>query len=443
MAATFILRSDKSEGYATLYARIQNRVPKINIRVSTGMEVDVKEWNKSLTGAKALTAFRNGKGKDLFVKLDAISAMIDAFIKNGVVLTSDMAKERIHEIVYSEQIAAEKERAEAEAKALEEEQATNFNDFIAQFINECESGRRKKKGGTTNVSPGTIKSYKGFLSQFKEYQEIRLRVIDFADLTLDFYNDFRLFLTDKEYSPNTIARMVKICKTICYAAEQLKLMDAGNVRAGFDVIYKDVDNVYLTEERIQELYEYDLSNRPAWEKVKDVFVVGCLTGQRVSDYKRINSKMIVTLTDGNRYIKLKQEKTGNIVYIPLDYRVDAILNKYKGELPKVYDQKINDHIKEIGEALGWTEIVELEEQRGAMEYIAKKRFCDLLKTHTCRRSLATNMQKAGASLSSIMAITGHSSEQQLKTYLKLDESERSMLAAKENYFSRVRLRITK
>ena len=439
MAATFILRTDKSEGYATLYARIQNRVPKINIRVSSGLEVDVKEWNKSLTGAKALTAFRNGKGKELFLKLDAISSMFDAFIKNGIAITSDMVKERIHEIVYAEQIAAEKERAKAEAKALEEEQATDFNDFITQFIHECETGKRKKKGGTTNISPGTVKSYKGFQSQFKAYQETRLKVIDFEDLTIEFYNDFRLFLTDKEYSPNTIARMVKICKTICYAAEQLKLMDAANVRFGFDVIYKDVDNVYLTEERIQELYEYDLSNRPAWEKVKDVFVVGCLTGQRVSDYKRINSKMIVTLSDGNRYIKLKQEKTGNVVYIPLDYRVAAILDKYNGTLPKVYDQKINDHIKEIGEALGWTEIVELDEQRGVMEYTAKKRFCDLLKTHTCRRSLATNMQKAGASLSSIMAITGHSSEQQLKTYLKLDESEKSMLAAKESYFTKLRI----
>lgn len=56
-----------------------------------------------------------------------------------------MAKERIHEIVYAEQIAAEKERAEAEAKALEKEQATNFNDFITQFIYECETGKRKRK----------------------------------------------------------------------------------------------------------------------------------------------------------------------------------------------------------------------------------------------------------------------------------------------------------
>ena len=108
----------------------------------------------------------------------------------------------------------------------------------------------------------------------------------------------------------------------------------------------------------------------------------------------------------------------------MDYRVDDILNKYNGELPKVYDQKINDHIKEIGEALGWTEIVELEEQHGAMEYTARKRFCDLLKTHTARRSFATNMYKTGASLNSIMAITGHSSEQQLKTYLKLTNPKR-------------------
>ena len=437
MATKFVLRTDKTEGYATLYARIQSRAHKINIRVSTGLEVDVKEWNKSLASAKALTAFRSGKGKDLFIKLDAIMYTIDSLTSEGVTLTPDLVKGRIHGIVFAEQIKAEKERQEAELTRIKED-ASTFINFVDRFIGECETGKRKKKGGITNVSSGTIKSYKGFRSQLAAYQEERLRIIHFADLTIEFYNDFRLFLTDKRYSPNTVARMIKICKTICYAAEQLKLLDAGNIRSGFEVIYRDVDNVYLTDERINELYKYDLSDRPAWEKVRDVFVVGCLTGQRISDYKRINAKIIVTLNDGNRYIKLKQEKTGNTVYIPLDYRVDDILNKYNGELPKVYDQKINDHIKEIGEALGWTEIVELEEQHGAMEYTARKRFCDLLKTHTARRSFATNMYKTGASLNSIMAITGHSSEQQLKTYLKLDESEKAMLAAKESYFTKLR-----
>lgn len=437
MATTFMLRTNKSDGYATLYARIQNRIHKTNIRISTGIEVDVKEWNKSLAGAKELKAFRNGKGKELFRKLDLITSTIDAMDPTAV--TTDTVRVRIHEIVYADEIAAEKKRAEEAAKALERERAITFNKFVDQFIEECETGKRKKKGGTTNISAGTIKSYKGFRSQFKEYQDNRLKIIDFQDLTIDFYNDFRLFLVDKKYSPNSIARMIKIFKTVCYAAEQLKLLDARNIRSGFEVIYKDVDNIYLTDERIDELYDFDLSCRPAWEKVRDVFVVGCLTGQRVSDYKRINAKMIVTLADGNRYIKLKQEKTGNVVYIPLDCRVDAILNKYGGTLPKVFDQKINDHIKEIGEALKWTEIIELEEQRGAMEYTSKRRFCDLLKTHTARRSFATNMYRAGSSLGNIMAITGHGSEQQLKTYLKLDESEKAMQAAKESYFTRLRV----
>lgn len=121
----------------------------------------------------------------------------------------------------------------------------------------------------------------------------------------------------------------------------------------------------------------------------------------------------------------------------MDYRVDAILNKYNGELPKVYDQKINDHIKEIGEALGWTEIVELDEQRGAMEYTAKKRFCDLLKTHTCRRSLATNMQKLELPLALLWQLPDIVVKA-VKTYLKLDESEKSMLAAKESYFTKLK-----
>lgn len=433
MALSFFIRNKKAKE-STLFVRIRSTIKNIDIRVSSELSVDVLEWEKGQKGSPTERKNFRRNHSEIFAKLDAIESTINNLLESNNEITSEVATNRIKEVIYAEERAAEKERAEAEAKALEKEQATNFNDFIAKYIQECESGKRKKKGGTTNVSPGTVKSYKGFQAQFKEYQETRLRVIDFSDLNLDFYNDFRLFLTDKQYSPNTIARMVKICKTTCYAAEQLKLMDAGNVRTGFEVIYKDVDNVYLTEERIQELYEYDLSNRPAWEKVKDVFVVGCLTGQRVSDYKRISSKMIVTLNDGDRYIKIKQVKTGNPVYILLDWRIEAILNKYGGVLPKVYDQKINDHIKEIGEALGWTEIVELDEQRGAMEYTAKKRFCDCLKTHTCRRSLATNMQKAGASISSIMAITGHSSEQQVKTYLKLNEADKGMLARKEDYF---------
>ena len=58
-------------------------------------------------------------------------------------------------------------------------------------------------------------------------------------------------------------------------------------------------------------------------------------------------------------------------------------------------------------------------------------FCDMLLSHTARRSFATNAYKAGVPLSSIQAITGHSSEAQLRRYLKLDAEEKAVIALKD------------
>ena len=387
----------------------------IDIKQSTGLVVNAAEWTKAQNDAKVLKKYRISE-KPMVDKLDSIVAMVDTLVKENVEITADMLKERIHTIINAEQIAAEKQRQEEEAKAEEEKNRTTFNDFIAQYIEECATGDRKKKDSTLNVAPGTVKSFRGFFAQLKAYQE-------------------------EQYSPNTIARITKILKMMCYAAERVKLFDAKDIRTSVLAHPKDVDNIYLSDERIQELYDLDLSRHEAWEKVRDVFVIGCLTGQRVSDYKRINKSMIVELSDGNKYIKLKQEKTRKIVFIPLDYRVEAILDKYNGVLPKLFDQKINDYIKKVGEMLGWTEIVEMDEQRGSMEYTAKRRFCDLIKTHTARRSFATNMYRSGSSLNSIMAITGHGSEEQLRVYLKLTDEEKAIEARKEMYFRSNNMRI--
>ncbi|KAB5286527.1 tyrosine-type recombinase/integrase, partial [Bacteroides stercoris] len=60
-----------------------------------------------------------------------------------------------------------------------------------------------------------------------------------------------------------------------------------------------------------------------------------------------------------------------------------------------------------------------------------RRFCDMLLSHTARRSFATNAYKAGVPLPSIQAITGHSSEAQLRRYLKLDAEEKAVIALKD------------
>lgn len=432
MAAKFFIRSVKKNGEATLFVRVQIKDRQIDIRLSTGLTVDAAEWRKSQTSRNTWESYRE-KESSMFLIIDAIKKVVKTLENEEASITSDLLKRRIYEIVNAEEISAEKERREIEAKEEEERNRISFNNFVANYIEECATGVRKKENSTMNVAPSTVKSYRGFFAQLKAYQESSDVVIDFADITVEFYEGFKKFMVDKNYSPNTIARMVKICKRMCYAAERAKLFDAKDIRMNVKAKSREVDNIYLSEERVQELYNLDLSQHKAWERVRDVFVVGCLTGQRVSDYKRINKNMIVTLSDGNEYIKLKQEKTGKTVFIPLDYRVADILNKYDGTLPKLFDQKINDYIKKVGEMLGWIETVRFEEQRGSEEHTVEHRFCDMIKTHTARRSFATNMYRAGASLGSIMAITGHSSEEQLRIYLKLTDEEKAIAARKEMF----------
>ena len=141
--------------------------------------------------------------------------------------------------------------------------------------------------------------------------------------------------------------------------------------------------------------------------------------------------MIRTLSDDNEYIYLKQEKTDKWIYIPLDIRVRVILNKYRGKLPFIYDQDLNERIKIIGRLLGWRENAGITELKGMLQVPTKKKFYECIKTHTARRTFATNAHKRNISLSSIMVITGHSSEKMLRKYLKLDNEERAILAAAE------------
>ena len=58
------------------------------------------------------------------------------------------------------------------------------------------------------------------------------------------------------------------------------------------------------------------------------------------------------------------------------------------------------------------------------------RFCDMITSHTARRSFATNAYAAGVPLASIMAVTGHSREEKLRVYLKLQAEDKAIIASK-------------
>lgn len=477
MIASIIARQYGGGDEVKLSLRIAT--PTMKNAVALNVSVDKDRWLEINKSMKLYSkAYRRGSvievESGLKSQLWDITRIVEAQYQTGA-LTLERVKAIVANIMYRD---VAKDAASVDGNVTSSGGKMSLLEWIRDFIAQCESGKRLKQGSTRRVAATTIKNYKGTLAQLESYCDVRHRMLDWDDMTLDFYYDWRRFFLEKRdkngrlqpYSPNTIGRHVKNLKIFLYAAKDMKLSTVSDFESKrFAVDHQDVDNVYLTDERVQEMYESDFTDEgyvalllrqcPDEEErdylvnqlkrrgarllneAKDVFVVGCLTGQRVSDYKRIDESMIRTLDDGLEYIYLRQTKTEKWIYIPLDVRVKIILQRYGGKLPKVFDQDLNERIKVVGRMLGWNESAGIAEAHGLMEVASKKKFYECIKTHTARRTFATNAYKRKISLSSIMVVTGHSSESMLKKYLKLDKEEKAMLAARE--FANARMSLFK
>jgi len=466
---SIIGRKTTNDDICSLNVYIKNRQAGLNTYIALKIKIPVKEWNADMQLPKKYADERSVKElggmsyAELAKKLQAIRRELSA-MEDCQTLNVFEAKDTIRRIMNEEYVhnIEESQAREEEAKRV------TLMEWIESYISECESGERLKQKSARTITAGTIKTYKGTLAQLQAYAKKRHKVVDFDDITMDFYDDWRKFFLEKKdakgnprpYSPNTIGKHIKNLKIFLYAAKDMKLTTRDDFEsARFSADSKDVENVYLTEERVQQMYETDFEDARTIDRLmkqapngeerdamkdqltrrtpkllneaKDIFTVGCLTGQRISDYKRINEQMFRTLSDGKEYIYLQQTKTQKWIYIPLDIRVRVILQKYGGRLPHIYDQDLNERIKVIGRLLGWRENGGIMELHGMMEVPTTKKFYELIKTHTARRTFATNAYKHKISLSSIMIITGHSTEAMLRKYLKLDNVEKAMMAAAE------------
>jgi hypothetical protein len=324
-----------------------------------------------------------------------------------------------------------------------------FNQYIKRFIDEATSGKRLFKGKKYTFS--TMKNYKGFEVQFLEYQGIYtedrleelkekaetprpLKILNFEDITIDFYNSFLAFFNDKGYSPNTIGRHIKHLKVLMRQSKDEGLHNSSEYqRKGFEVITAKVENIYLSEDELKRMFDLDLSGNRQMDIARDVFLCGCYTAQRFGDYSKIN-KSNIRIIDGRKYIDLIQQKTGERCIIPIRPELDTILKKYEYTLPKTFEQKVNDKIKDVGEEAEITEVIYYEVNNGGMRFKKSAEKHKLIKTHTARRSGCTNMYLAGIPVLSIMKISGHKTEREFMKYIKITKDETAVNLSSHPYF---------
>ena len=189
---------------------------------------------------------------------------------------------------------------------------------------------------------------------------------------------------------------------------------------------KDVESffIYLNNDDLSRLFHTDKLSKKL-DEIKDLFIVGCKTGLRYSDYSRITENHI---HDDMIYIKTQKTKTD--VCIPMDKYVKAILKKYGGKMPPARSiQYFNRSIKEVCQQAGLTELVHFEEiKNGKIKQVVKEKW-EIIASHTARRTFISNMIAFKEQQSSIMKMTGHKTCSSFMRYNRLSivDNARNMM----------------
>lgn len=272
------------------------------------------------------------------------------------------------------------------------------------------------------MAEASAKSYSGTLNHLKKLRHS----LTFDEVDLNFYDKFVTHLKNNGISVNSIGGHIKRLKWFMAAALDRDLhSNVSFKKKAFKANREETDQIYLTRKEITKLSKKSLSSR--LKKVVDAFVINCFLGQRYSDWQQMQKHNFKKMED-LFYWNIVQDKTGEKIQIPVPTEVLPILKRYnftcpvissKGKLMSV--QKFNDYLKEAAELAGIDSIEDIREN-GEVKKLPKNQ---LIKSHTARRSFATNLYLDGVPVQNIMAITGHKKEETFLLYVRADQLTKS------------------
>ncbi len=300
--------------------------------------------------------------------------------------------------------------------------------FIDDFISSAPDRINPLNG--RRLQPTTLKKYVSTRNHLRQFASAKSLLIDFDTIDQKIYEQFVSYLTTEVgLALNSVGKYVQTLKTFLRQATEQGIEVNPTYRTKrFRTPTELTDKVYLNKEELEEISRLDLTDIPRLDRARDLFLVGAWTGLRFSDFTSIRPENI-----DDKRIRLRTTKTNTPVVIPLHPAVRHIVGKYADVTPNslppaISNQKLNEYIKEFAaevECLS-RKVSVGSTVAGSRRYVTKEKW-ELVTTHTCRRSFATNMYLAGVPSRSIMAITGHTTEREFLRYIRLDAEEHATL----------------
>lgn len=396
---------------------------------STGLTIEPYQWDSNNQ-----RAYTNQKSRVIREPFETLNANLDrhrsAF--KTVLTRLQLANVPIDNDTLKQYLNSELGRIKKKAAPVVVIEKETFGAFIDRFVEQAKTGKRLN-ARSSHYSPYTLAGYLKLKRLLEEYQTTTGNPIDYDAYTLDFYHSFKLWLTLRGLTLNYVGSLIKDLKVMLKQAYAEGLhTNTIFQHKDFKKFSEEVDSVYLTDDELTAIYNLDLSVTPGLDRARDLFLIGCYTGLRFSDFSELRPENI---THNGRILTRKTLKTSERVSVPLNAKVLSIINKYGGKPPRsISNQRLNDHLKELGKRAGLTERMEVSKTRGGQHELRYLEKWELIGTHTARRSFATNAYLAKVPTVAIMKITDHRSEKMLLRYIKVSSEQNAVLLLDHAHF---------
>lgn len=419
----------------TIYIRVTNG-RKYDYTIATDYVVPLCYWDSKIGAIKdgvicedeAKVKFLSATAKDL--------AGLKVKVWEDAKKYIEYPKERLLSLINSDKLDAVKDESKIPKDMLE------YLDYVIKGMSD---GSVRNKG--EKYKPNTIKAWSSFRKMFEEFYtalSVMGKKPTWANLSGDTYIEFVSHLEECEYMRSTINKYIITFKALINMAADAGLHTNLAPLKKFHKIKVNDDEqaarIYLTNAEIEALYQMPLEEGSLSCHVRDVFLCGAYTGQRISDYNNLSAENFrKSETKGYDVVSLTQKKGGNKVVVPvLNSNLLSIVEKYKYNPPRVHDVILNKEIKSILKELSKTvpslavkipTVLTLKEkdaeQKGTATFerdsngrVVKARY-DLAKSHTARRSCVTNLYLSNKySVAEIMSISGHKTEKTFREYIR-------------------------
>lgn len=253
--------------------------------------------------------------------------------------------------------------------------------------------------------------------------------------TLD---EYQKFLIMEGYKNNTIDNHLSYFKQILKWAKE-----RGYLKHGEDVLKHKTPKLeqskpkavnYLKWEEFEKMYNYKFSEgEEHLELTRDRFCFACVTSLRHSDME-ILKKADFDDFDNPTSFSFVSKKTHDSLTIFLNKYSKELYMKYRDiptkdglMFPPKSNQKMNDQLKVIAKKLGFTRDITKMQFSGKDRIDETHQLCDVIGTHSARRTFVVHALEMGWSPQLVMSYTGHEDYDTMKPYIALTDKTRKKM----------------